>query len=325
MHVSDALISPQVAGVTAVISCAALFVAVRQIKKNNDDKIIPIMGVTGAFIFAAQMINFSIPGTGSSGHIVGGILLSTLLGPWAALITLTSVLVIQCLVFADGGLMALGSNVLNMAVISCLIFYPFVYKPLIKYPASFVHIMLVSILACTLSLEAGAIFVVFETELSGITALPFDKFLLFMMPIHILIGVCEGIATGAAIYFVQKNRPQLLIGVREKSSKSDGLGLKITAVIFSLALLIGVLFNWIASSDPDGLEWSILKVTGGSEVANSSDKGALFDKIQQSTAVIPDYENYFSGIIGVVLVVIVVWVIATFLQRRNKSVTKENE
>ena len=94
------------------------------------------MGVMGAFIFAAQMINFSIPGTGSSGHLVGGILLSAILGPWAALITLASVLVIQCLVFADGGFMALGANILNMAALSCLVAYPLLFRPLMKPGAS---------------------------------------------------------------------------------------------------------------------------------------------------------------------------------------------
>lgn len=325
MHLADALMSPEVSGVTAVISCAALFVAARKVKKSSDDNIIPIMGVTGAFIFAAQMINFSIPGTGSSGHIVGGILLASLLGPWAALITLASVLIIQCLVFADGGLMALGSNILNMAVVSCLIFYPFVYKPLIKYPASVTRIMLVSVLACTLSLEAGAFLVVLETKLSGISALPFDKFMLFMMPIHLLIGIGEGLATGAAICFVQKNKPELLIGVRSKKKEKVNGELKIAAVIFSLAVLAGILFNWIASSNPDGLEWSIMKVTGGSDIESNAVNTETFDEIQQATAVIPDYNNYLSGIIGVLIVVVVVWMVAAILRLRNKKLRNSHE
>lgn len=325
MHIADALMSPEVSGVTAVISCAALFVAARKVKNSGDNHIIPIMGVTGAFIFAAQMINFSIPGTGSSGHIVGGILLATLLGPWAALIVLSSVLIIQCLVFADGGLMALGSNILNMAVVSCLIFYPFVFKPLMKYPASFLRIMVVSVITCVLSLEVGALLVVLETKLSGISALPFDKFLLFMLPIHVLIGIGEGLATGAAIYFVQRNRPELLEGVRKKSKENFKGGTKIALAIFSVALIVGILFNWIASSDPDGLEWSIMKVTGGSEIESTAAAGNIFDTIQQTTAVIPDYENYLSGIVGVVIVVFVVWIIAALLQSRNRKLSNSHE
>ena len=127
------------------------------------------MGVMGAFVFAAQMINFSIPGTGSSGHLVGGILLSAILGPWAALLTLASVLVIQCLVFADGGFMALGANILNMAVLSCLVAYPLLFRPLIKRGASPGRIIAASLLASVVGLELGALAVTIETEASGIT------------------------------------------------------------------------------------------------------------------------------------------------------------
>ncbi|MEI3553947.1 MAG: energy-coupling factor ABC transporter permease [Alistipes senegalensis] len=142
---SDALVSPPVFAVTGAISLALLGTAIRKVRRPRNDRpepdgrdehIVPLMGVMGAFIFAAQMINFSIPGTGSSGHLVGGILLSAILGPWAALITLASVLVIQCLVFADGGFMALGANILNMAALSCLVAYPLLFRPLMKPDAS---------------------------------------------------------------------------------------------------------------------------------------------------------------------------------------------
>ena len=136
---SDALVSPPVFAVTGAVSLVLLGTAIWKVKHPRNDRrepdardehIVPLMGVMGAFVFAAQMINFSIPGTGSSGHLVGGILLSAILGPWAALLTLASVLVIQCLVFADGGFMALGANILNMAVLSCLVSYPLLFRPL---------------------------------------------------------------------------------------------------------------------------------------------------------------------------------------------------
>ena len=118
MHMADALVSPAVAGAAAAVSVTLLAVSARKIKRTDSEKIVPLMGVMGAFVFAAQMINFTIPGTGSSGHIVGGILLGAILGPWAAFLTLASVIVVQCLIFADGGLMALGCNLLNMGVSS---------------------------------------------------------------------------------------------------------------------------------------------------------------------------------------------------------------
>ena len=115
MHMADALVSATVAGTMYALSAGAAAYSVKKIRLENDDKKIPVMGVMGAFIFAAQMINFTIPGTGSSGHLCGGMLLTALLGPYAAFLTLISVLLIQCLFFADGGLLAFGCNVWNMA------------------------------------------------------------------------------------------------------------------------------------------------------------------------------------------------------------------
>ena len=131
---SDTLISPPVFIATSIIAAGLIFVATRRIGQPRADeqldqatsaerrrRLVPLMGVMGALIFAAQMLNFTIPATGSSGHIVGGVLLAAVLGPWAGFLTLTSILVVQCLLFADGGLMTLGCNVLNMAALSCLV------------------------------------------------------------------------------------------------------------------------------------------------------------------------------------------------------------
>ncbi|MDE5652744.1 MAG: energy-coupling factor ABC transporter permease, partial [Muribaculaceae bacterium] len=120
MHMADALISTPVALTAGLAATALLGVAGYKVNKEKSDnvKMVPLMGVLGAFVFAAQMINFSIPGTGSSGHIIGGILLAAFLGPWAAFLTIASVLIIQCLVFADGGLLALGCNIINMGAMT---------------------------------------------------------------------------------------------------------------------------------------------------------------------------------------------------------------
>ena len=102
MHMSDAMLSPEVAIAADIAAGALLVIAGSKLKKSNRENLVPLMGVTGAFIFAAQMVNFAIPGTGSSGHIVGGVLLAALLGPWAGFLTLASVIIIQCLILADG-------------------------------------------------------------------------------------------------------------------------------------------------------------------------------------------------------------------------------
>jgi len=128
MHVSDALISPQVGIAFWAISAGAAAYAIKKIDLESDRQQLPLVGVMGAFTFAAQMINFTIPGTGASGHLTGGLLLSVLLGPHLAFLTMMSLLLIQALFFADGGLIAYGVNVFNMGVLSCYLIYPFVYK-----------------------------------------------------------------------------------------------------------------------------------------------------------------------------------------------------
>ena len=320
MHMADALVSAPVAITAGVAATVLVVVAARKISKSTNESIVPLMGVLGAFIFAAQMINFSIPGTGSSGHIVGGILLSALLGPWAGFMTLVSVLIIQCLVFADGGLMALGCNILNMAACSCLVAYPLIYRPLMRYPASLTRIIGVTVLASVAALELGAMFVTLETELSGVTALPTGKFLLFMLPIHLVIGICEGLATAAVIYFVQRYRPALVSETANCSdTRSSVKGGLVAFLIATVVLAAG--FSWIASSNPDGLEWSIMKVAG-TELEITDVTGMKAEALQNKTAILPDYESRLSGIIGAVIVMSILWSVSTIIVRRHKL--KEN-
>lgn len=319
MHVADALVSPPVAIVAGIISASLIVVASKKVSKAGDERIIPLMGVMGAFIFAAQMINFSIPGTGSSGHIVGGILLSVLLGPWAGFLTLCSVLIIQCLIFADGGLMALGCNILNMAVFSCLVGYPLIYKPISGKNVEKWRIMAAAVVSCVVSLELGALAVTAETELSGITLLPTGKFLSFMLPIHLVIGVCEGVATGLLLEFIKLYKPDMLksgdTGMYPQSGYKNKKFRNVLILFAVAALLLGLSFTWIASSAPDGLEWSISKVAG---------EGILTQSIVSPTAIMPDYDSTLSGIVGGIIVLLMIWGMSAILFRRKmkKSVVK---
>lgn len=317
----DALVSPAVAAGAALVSIASLIVASRRVNRSTQENIVPLMGVVGAFIFAAQMINFSIPGTGSSGHIVAGVLSGALLGPWAALITIASVLVVQCLVFADGGLMALGCNILNMGICTTLIGYGLVYRPFVSNTLTGWRIFAGSILGCVIGLECGALLVTIETELSGITALDWNSFFALMCSIHFAIGVSEGIATGFLLYFVAKSRPQLLTREEPKSPKSKSAGIRNVVIFFAaLTVVLGGAFSWIASSSPDGLEWSIEKLTGSTELTNSASVPTrhTFEAVQSATTVLPDYESTWSGIIGCVLVVILTWVLAVCIRKGLK-------
>ena len=211
MHMADALLSPAVGGGMYAASAAAIAYAATKFKKDDPgESKIPLMAVSGAMVFAAQMINFTIPGTGSSGHIGGGILLAALLGPFAGLLALSAVLVIQCLFFADGGLLALGCNIFNIAVIPCLFIYPLLFRPILSPSPTAKRIWIASVVSVVVALQLGAFCVVLQTTASGVALLPFTAFALLMQPIHLAIGIVEGLVTAAILSFVFAARPQIL-------------------------------------------------------------------------------------------------------------------
>lgn len=315
MHMADALIAPAVAGTMYVCSTAAAAYSVKQVRLENDPKKVPLMGIMGAFVFATQMINFTIPGTGSSGHLCGGMLLSALLGPYAGFLTMIGVLLIQGLLFADGGLLALGCNVWNMAFYGCFVGALLIWKPIMKKGITKGRIVLASILGCVLTLQLGAFSVTLETLLSGITELPFGVFVATMQPIHLAIGFVEGLITAAVLVFVHEARPELLYANDAAESSSGKFSLKSTFVVLSIAaLLIGGGLSLVASSYPDGLEWSMEKVAGTTELEAD---GGIYDTAaaaQEATALLPDYAfkdsdsafgTTFSGIVGSLVVVAV--------------------
>ena len=302
---SDALVSPPVAAAAGAVSLTLLGVAVRRLRRcrRDDERLVPLMGVTGAFVFAAQLINFSIPGTGSSGHLAGGILLAALLGPWAALVTLASVLTLQCLLFADGGVLALGCNLLNMAVLSTLVAYPLLYRPIAGRAPTPRRIWAASLAAGIAALELGALAVVLETELSGITALPTGRFLLLMAPIHLLIGIGEGLGTAAVLTAVQRLRPELLR--TDTRPLRPQRPLRLLLLFAGGALLLGGLFPRIASTRPDGLEWSVGELAGTAELAPPADTPhRAASAIQQQTALLPDYGTSLAGLAGTTLLLL---------------------
>ena len=313
MHMSDALVSPSIAIGGAVLATSLIIVASQKLKDHSRPDIVPFMGVMGAFVFAAQMINFTIPGTGSSGHLIGGILLSAILGPWAAFITLCSVLIVQCLIFADGGLLALGCNILNMAATSCLLAYPLVYKPIAANSLKPTRIMCGSILASIFALELGAVGVTLETELSGITYLPFSTFISFMLPIHLAIGTVEGVVTGLLLVFIAKHRPNILSSALPETKEDKNKNRSVLWIFGSVALLLAVGFSVLASEFPDGLEWSIEKVSSNPDLLETS---------VPPTAVLPEYNSSLSGIIGAVIVMILLYGISSLAFSRFKKQSK---
>ena len=255
------------------------------------------MGVMGAFIFAAMMINFTIPGTGSSGHIGGGMILTVILGPYAAFLVIASVLMVQALFFADGGLLALGCNIWNLGIYPCFIAYPLIYKPIAGDGTSARRMSLAAIVSVIIALQLGAFSVVLETLLSGKSELPFGTFVLLMQPIHLAIGLVEGIATAGIISYVKKVRPEILQSSIASRPLDAGISVKKVLVVFViLAVITGGAFSWFASTHPDGLEWSIEKITGKGELAGQvSGITPILKEIQEKTAFLPDY-NFKQGV-----------------------------
>jgi len=289
---ADALLSPTVGMVFIAGSAVALGVSAKKLGEDTDERKVPLMGVLGAFVFAAQMINFTIPATGSSGHLGGGMLLAMLLGPYAAFITIASVLVVQALIFADGGILALGTNIWNLGVYPCFVGW-LIYKAIAGKEPSGVKLSIAAVVGVLVALEMGALSVVVETVLSGRSELPFGKFSAVMLGIHLPIAIVEGLVTVAVVNFVYRIRPEV---VKETLGLGDEYregGISYKPVLVSIAaatLLVGGVVAWFASSNPDGLEWTIAKVYGHEELA-APEEGIIpkLAGVQEKVAPLPDY------------------------------------
>jgi cobalt/nickel transport system permease protein len=294
MHMADALISPAVGGTMWLASAALAARSARRLETQADDRLVPLMGVAGAFVFAAQMINFGIPGTGSSGHLGGGLLLAALLGPHAAFLVMASILTLQALLFADGGLLALGCNIFNLGALPCFVAYPLLFRPLAGRGDSSRRLLAASLVAALVSVELGAAGVVLQTTLSGRTELPLGTFLLLMLPIHLAIGTVEGLATASVLGFLRKARPEVLQAA-ETANGETGSGRPLGWGLLAASLLMGGMVSWFASSDPDGLEWSIQRTAGSAELPSAGPVHAGMALIQSRTALLPDYDFPAGG------------------------------
>lgn len=337
MHMADAMLSPAVGATMYVASGLVAAYSINKIRKEEDfKKKIPTMGIMGAFVFATQMVNFTIPGTGSSGHLCGGLLLSSILGPFGGFLSMIGVLLIQCLFFADGGLLALGANIWNMAFYGCFI-GSLIWKFIMKNGMSKTKIILASMLGSVLTLQLGAFSVTLETLASGVTQLPFGAFVLAMQPIHLAIGLVEGLITSAVLCFIYEARPEILWNGNNKIEKEARFSYKKTIGILScLVVIIAGGFSLLASSNPDGLEWSIEKLTGNTEIESKENNVyQTAQSIQDTTTILPDYsfENSdnslgtsVSGIVGCIITVVFLLIVGYIIKlKRKKGSYLENE
>ncbi|MBR0355149.1 MAG: energy-coupling factor ABC transporter permease [Oscillospiraceae bacterium] len=348
MHMADALLAPAVAATMYVASGTAAGFSVHKLRKDDEPRKLPTMAVTAALVFAGQMINYTIPGTGSSGHMCGGMLLSALLGPQAGFLSMIVILAIQCLFFADGGLLALGANIWNMAFYGCFVGYYLIWRPIMRSRwfgeskgGRRARIIAASLIGCILTLQLGAFSVVLETSLSGITELPFGAFVALMQPIHLAIGLIEGLITAAVLLFVFETRPELLQDVQPQEGAGERRSIKaVIAVLAVAALLVGGGLSLLASSNPDGLEWALF---GNAEEGYAENMGldednfgvssAAADKageIQEKTSFLPDYAfadsdtpvgTTVSGIVGSAMVAgiaLLICLAGGFFRRKKK-------
>ena len=244
MHIPDGFVSPSVAAATSLASVAVLGLALGRSKEAFGIRRAPVLGLTTAFIFAAQMINFPVAG-GTSGHLLGGALAAIVLGsPWAGALCIATVLIIQAVLFADGGITALGANIFNMAVIGVWVAWILTQTLQRLLGGSKSRLPLAGGIAAALSVVAAAIFAAIELSISGTGKV--NIVLPAMTGVHILIGIGEGLITGGVLAYLSQARPDLLPG-EEKQVRGW------VVPVISILLIAGVL-SLFASAWPDGLE-----------------------------------------------------------------------
>jgi cobalt/nickel transport system permease protein len=302
MHIPDGFLAAPVSMVGWALCTVTVAHALRQTRGQLGDRQIPLMGVLAAFIFAAQAINFPVAG-GTSGHLLGGALAAIIMGPWAAVLIMTSVIAVQGLIFQDGGLLVMGWNVLNMGVLTAFTGY-FVYQILRRLLGEGRRTLLAAgAVGAWLSVMVGAMATAIELAISGTS--PLAVALPAMLGVHALIGVGEAMITVGAVAFIHAARRDLL-GIGEAAPGQASAGWVVGGLGLSLVVAA---FSFTASSSPDGLE----------RVAK--DGGFLDRALDPLYRIFPDYSLPFvgdpliSGILAVVAGTLLVFSVALLVAR----------
>ena len=249
MHIPDGVLDPATCLGTGLVSAATVGYALRRVRRTLPERVVPLMGVTAACVFAVQMLNFPVPG-GTSGHVLGGVLAAVMLGPWAGILAMTVVLVVQCLLFQDGGLTVLGANVLNMALVGAGLGYA-IYDVLRRTIGGLRGIVAGAMIAAWFSVMIGATFCSIELALGG--HYRFETTLATMLLAHAPIGVGEALVTGLTLSYVLRVRPDLIYG-RPSTPGSPALQAQLLIAGLSIAVFMAAVLSPFASSLPDGLE-----------------------------------------------------------------------
>lgn len=304
LHIPDGFLSLMVSLICWVITIVVIGTAISRTNKSLGEKQIPLMGVMAAFIFAAQMINFPVAG-GTSGHLMGGALAAILLGPWAGILVMTSVLAVQALLLQDGGLVVMGANILNMGIVTVAIGYG-LYRS-VAGQSKTVKLGVAGV-AAWLSVMAGALFTSIQLWLSGTSELA--VVIPAMLGVHALIGLGEALITVSALAFIFQTRPDLL-GEGSESAKASPNWIYAGGLI----ALVVVLLSPFASADPDGLE----------RVA--TDMGFIDAGQSAPYSILPDYTVPFlgetalstiaAGVIGAIVVGAIAFLVGRGIKARS--------
>ena len=249
MHIPDGFLSTEVALACAVPAAVAVGIGLRRAEAGLDERRVPLLGVTAAFVFAAQMLNFPVAG-GTSGHFMGAALAAVLLGPWLACLVLAVVLGVQAFLFADGGITALGANVLNMGVIGALLVGGLMVGARRLFGDGRQALLVVSGVGAWLAVMAGAAATALQLGLSG--TVPLATAMTAMLGVHTLIGLGEAVITVAAVSAVLATRPDLI----SAAPALRPVRVKRAFALLALAVAVGLgtAASPFASGDPDGLE-----------------------------------------------------------------------
>lgn len=300
MHIGNSIICPVTGIPMLAVAGVAAFYAYKKAKKDfSKDKILPTVSAT-ALVFGLQMINFAIPQTSSSGHIVGGLLLAALLSPSVAFLAMCSILLVQAVFFADGGLLALGCNIFNMGILACFVAYPLFYKPLADKNKPF----LAAILASVVALQVGSLAVVAESALSGSVAISgLASFASLMQGIHLPIGLAEGIVTAGIVW----------------ASKSFEVK-KVSYWFAGIATVLAGVISQFASVKPDGFEWSLLNVSDFVVEQTQGSIYAVSNFLQQKTALLANLPYSIGSLVGLVVVGALMFLVCKNLKRETVKV-----
>lgn len=309
MHIPDGFLDLPTAATTGAFAAAGVGAALWQAKRTLPPRRVPLLGVTAAFVFAAQMLNFPVV-AGTSGHLLGGVLAAALLGPSAAVIVMTSVLVLQCFLFQDGGASALGANVFNMAIVGTVGGYA-VYAATRRLAGGLRGVVLGAAFAGWCSTVLAALCCAGELALSGRVA--WRVVFPAMGGIHMLIGVGEGVITALVLVAVARARPELLDAKAEMTRPGQVLVLGLIAAL-GLALFVSP----FACSWPDGLE----KIAGKLGFEHFATRKPMLP------APMPDYElpgvkriwvTPLVGAIGTGTAFVLAWMLARMLVPRKEA------